>query len=90
MNKESIIINKENEFITIVYKSSEFAETCEKSVNNKLDLLYKVLANCFVDYKILNGSNELSTKINLFQKELQHEIEIIENGREANKAVRFH
>lgn len=90
MNKRSIIINKENQFITIIYKPSEFDNTCEKSVNNKIDLLYEALANCLVDYKILNGSDELSTKINLFQKELQHKIKIIEKNREDNKPVKFH
>ena len=90
MKKESIVINKENEFITIIYKPPEFAETCEKNVNNKIDLLCEALANCFVDYKIQNGANELSTKINLFQKELHYKIKFIENSREANKAVRFH
>ena len=90
MIKKSIIINKKNQFITIIYKPSEFDETCEKSVNNQLDLLYEALANCFVDYKIQNGANELSTKINFFQKELHYKIKFIENSREANKAVKFH
>lgn len=91
MNKRSITINSEDNYITIVYKPSEFVnETCEKSVNNQLNLLYEALANCLLDYKILNGSNELSTKISLFQKELQHKIKIIEKNREDNKTVKFH